>query len=82
MKINLSKEMIEKIKKSCAISFGIVYDLHEKEECIKDTIAVGQTEIQEKDAILKEVEKAIQDACDINTLLVELVEQINSELCE
>ena len=55
MEINLSKEMIEKV---VYVSAGRLNDLKAKEEAVKNSIAVGETQIRRKHMQLKDIEKA------------------------
>lgn len=73
MNINLSEEMIEKIT---FVAFGRIHDLQEKEKAIKDSIAVGKTQIARKQNLLKTLKKAKEDANDVHSLFLELLNQI------
>lgn len=70
MEINLSEEMIEKI--TC-VAFGRIHDLSEKEKAIKDSIAVGETQIKRKHMHLKEIEDAKADAKEVYNLFFEMM---------
>lgn len=76
MEINLSNEMIEKI--TCVV-FGRLQDLKEKEENTKQWMAVGKTQIARKHLLLNEIEKAKEDAEEVHSLFLELLEQINNK---
>lgn len=74
MQINLSIEMIEKI---VCVSAGRLSDLKSKEEAVKNSMAVGETQIRRKHMQLKDIEKAIADAEEVHTLFLELLEQVD-----
>ena len=75
MEINLSEEMIEKI--TC-VSFGRLSDLKAKEEAVKNSMAVGETQIRRKHMQLKDIEKAKADAEEVHALFLELLEEVES----
>lgn len=76
MEINLSAEMIEKIT---YVSAGRLSDLKAKEEVVKNSMAVGQTQIRRKHMQLKDIEKAKVDAEEVNALFLELLEEVESK---
>ena len=76
MEINLSTEMIEKIT---YVSAGRLSDLKAKEEAVKNSMAVGQTQIRRKHKQLKEIEKAKADAEEVHALFLELLEEVESK---
>ena len=65
MEINLSEEMIEKIT---YVSAGRLSDLKAKEEAVKNSMAVGETQIRRKRMQLKDIEKAKTDAGEVHAL--------------
>lgn len=75
MKINLSVEMIEKIT---FVSAGRISDLKAKEEAVKNSMAVGETQIRRKHMQLKDIEKAKADAEEVHALFLELLEEVES----
>ena len=75
MEINLSTEMIEKI---AYISAGRISDLKVKEKAVKDSMAVGETQIRRKHMQLKDIEKAKADAEEVHALFLELLEEVES----
>ena len=75
MEINLSKEMIEKV---VYVSAGRLNDLKAKEEAVKNSIAVGETQIRRKHMQLKDIEKAKADAEEVHALFLELLEEVES----
>lgn len=76
MKIILSPETIEKI--TC-VSAGRLSDLKEKEEAVKNSIAVGETQIRRKHMQLNDIEKAKADAEEVHALFLELLEEVESK---
>lgn len=76
MRINLSTEMIEKIT---YVSAGRLSDLKAKEEFVKNSISVGETQIRRKHMQLKDIEKAKVDAEEVHALFLELLEEIESK---
>lgn len=72
MQINLSDEMIRKI---VYVSAARLMDLRIKQNNIKDSFAVGETQIKRKQMQLKDIEKAKSDAEDVYTLFLELLEE-------
>lgn len=72
MEINLSEEMIEKI---ACVANGRINDLKSKEKLIKDSMAVGETQIRRKHMQLKDIEKAKADAEEVHDLFLELLEE-------
>lgn len=74
MEINLSEEMIEKI---ACVANGRINDLKSKEKLIKDSMAVGDTQIRRKHMQLKDIEKAKADAEEVHDLFLELLEEIS-----
>ena len=76
MEINLSAEMIEKIT---FVSAGRLSDLKAKEEAVKNSMAVGETQIRRKHMQLKDIEKAKSDAEEVHTLFLELLEEVESK---
>ena len=76
MNINLSTEMIEKI---ACMSARRLSDLDEKEKLVKESIAVGNTQIKRKHIQLKDIEKAKEDAEEVHTLFLELLEAVESK---
>ena len=76
MEINLSAEMIEKIT---YVSAGRLSDLKTKEEVVKNSMAVGQTQIRRKHMQLKDIEKAKVDAEEVHALFLELLEEVESK---
>ena len=76
MEINLSKEMIEKV---VYVSAGRLNDLKAKEEAVKNSIAVGETQIRRKHMQLKDIEKAKSDAEEVHALFLELLEEVESK---
>lgn len=74
MEINLSVEMIEKI--TC-VSAGRLSDLKEKEDAVKNSMAVGETQIRRKYMQLQDIEKAKADAKEVHDLFLEMLEYIN-----
>lgn len=75
MEINLSAEMIEKIT---YVSAGRLNDLKEKEEAVKNSIWVGETQIRRKHMWLKDIEKAKAEAEEVHALFLELLEEVES----
>ena len=75
MEINLSEEMIEKIT---YVSAGRLSDLKAKEEAVKNSMAVGETQIRRKHMQLKDIEKAKADAEEVHALFLELLEEVES----
>lgn len=75
MEINLSVEMIEKIT---FVSAGRISDLKAKEEAVKNSLAVGETQIRRKRMQLKDIEKAKADAEEVHALFLELLEEVES----
>ena len=75
MEINLSVEMIEKIT---FVSAGRISDLKAKEEAVKNSMAVGETQIRRKHMQLKDIEKAKADAEEVHALFLELLEEVES----
>lgn len=73
MEINFSNEMIEKIT---FISAGRISDLKEKEEIIKNSMAVGKTQIRRKHMQLKDIKKAMEDAEEVHDMFLELLKEI------
>ena len=73
MEINLSTEMIEKI---AYVSAGRISDLKAKEEAVKNSMAVGETQIKRKHMQLKDIEKAKEDAKEVHALFLELLEEV------
>lgn len=76
MEINLSTEMIEKI---AYVSAGRISDLKAKEEAVKNSMAVGETQIRRKHMQLKDIEKAKADAEEVHALFLELLEEVESK---
>lgn len=76
MEINLSTEMIEKIT---FVTAGRISDLKAKEEAVKNSMAVGETQIRRKHMQLKDIEKAEADAEEVHTLFLELLEEVESK---
>lgn len=76
MEINLSAEMIEKI---AFVSAGRLSDLKAKEESVKNSMAVGQTQIRRKHMQLKDIEKAKADAEEVHALFLELLEEVENK---
>lgn len=76
MEINLSTEMIEKIT---YVSAGRLSDLKAKEEAVKNSMAVGETQIRRKHMQLKDIEKAKEDAGEVHALFLELLEEVESK---
>ena len=76
MEINLSEEMIEKI--TC-VSAGRLSDLKAKEEAVKNSMAVGETQIRRKHMQLKDIEKAKADAEEVHALFLELLEEVENK---
>ena len=76
MEINLSEEMIEKIT---YVSAGRLSDLKAKEEAVKNSMAVGETQIRRKRMQLKDIEKAKTDAEEVHALFLELLEEVESK---
>lgn len=76
MEINLSTEMIEKI---AYVSAGRISDLKAKEEAVKNSMAVGETQIRRKHMQLKDIEKAKADAEEVHTLFLDLLEEVESK---
>lgn len=72
MEINLSNEMIYKI--TC-VAFSNIQALKEKEEQVKNSMAVGERQIARKYLLLKDIEKAKADAEEIHTLFSEMLEE-------
>ena len=75
MEINLSAEMIEKI---AFVSAGRLSDLKAKEEAVKNSMAVGQTQIRRKHMQLKDIEKAKADAEEVHALFLDLLKAIEN----
>ena len=75
MEINLSVEIIEKIT---FVSAGRISDLKEKEDAVKNSMAVGETQIRRKHMQLKDIEKAKADAEEVHALFLELLEEVES----
>ena len=75
MEINLSAEMIEKIT---YVSAGRLSDLKAKEEAVKNSMAVGQTQIRRKHMQLKDIEKAKADAEEVHALFLDLLKAIEN----
>ena len=75
MEINLSEEMIEKIT---YVSAGRLSDLKAKEEAVKNSMAVGETQIRRKHMQLKDIEKAKSDAEKVHALFLDLLEEVES----
>ena len=75
MEINLSIEMIEKI--TC-VSAGRISDLKAKEEAVKNSVAVGKTQIRRKHMQLKDIEKAKADAEEVHALFLDLLKAIEN----
>ena len=75
MEINLSVEMIEKIT---FVSAGRISDLKAKEDAVKNSMAVGETQIRRKHMQLKDIEKAKADAEEVHALFLELLEEVES----
>ena len=73
MEINLSEEMIEKIT---LVSAGRLSDLKEREETVKNSMAVGKTQIRRKHMWLKDIEKAKADAEEVQALFWELWKEV------
>ena len=76
MEINLSAEMIEKI---AYVSAGRISDLKVKEKAVKDSMAVGETQIRRKHMQLKDIEKAKADAEEVHALFLELLEEVENQ---
>ena len=76
MEINLSEEMIEKI--TC-VSAGRLSDLKAKEEAVKNSMAVGETQIRRKRMQLKDIEKAISEAKEVHALFLDSLEEVESK---
>ena len=76
MEINLSAEMIEKIT---FVSAGRISDLKAKEEAVKNSMAVGETQIRRKHMQLKDIEKAKSDAEEVHALFLEMFEEVESK---
>ena len=76
MTINLSDEMIEKI--TC-MATGRLHDLNAKENAVKNSIAVGETQIRRKRIQLKDIEKAKADADEVHDLFLGLLEEIKNK---
>lgn len=76
MEIHLSTEMIEKI---AFVSAGRLSDLKAKEEAVKNSMAVGQTQIRRKHMQLKDIEKSKADAEEVHALFLELLEEVESK---
>ena len=76
MNINLSAEMIEKI---AYVSAGRISDLKVKEKAVKDSMAVGETQIRRKHMQLKDIEKTKADAEEVHTLFLDLLEEVESK---
>ena len=76
MEINLSVEMIEKIT---FVSAGRISDLKAKEDAVKNSMAVGETQIRRKHMQLKDIEKAKADAEEVHALFLKLLEEIESK---
>ena len=75
MEINLSVEMIEKIT---FVSAGRISDLKAKEDAVKNSMAVGETQIRRKHMQLKDIEKAKADAEEVHALFLELLEEVEN----
>ena len=75
MEINLSEEMIEKIT---YVSVGRLSDLKAKEEAVKNSMAVGETQIRRKRMQLKDIEKAKADAEEVHALFLDLLAEVES----
>lgn len=75
MQINLSDEMIEKI--TC-VAAGRLGDLKAKEKAVKDSMAVGETQIRRKHIQLNDIKKATTDAEEVHALFLELLDQIEN----
>ena len=75
MEINLSEEMIEKIT---YVSAGRLSDLKAKEEAVKNSMAVGETQIRRKHMQLKDIEKAKADAEEVHALFLDLLKAIEN----
>lgn len=73
MEIKLSAEMIEKI---CCVAFGRIHDLEEKEKIVKESMAVGKVNINKKHIQLKDIQKSKEDAEDIYSLFLEVLNEI------
>ena len=76
MEINLSVEMIEKIT---FVSAGRISDLKAKEDAVKNSMAVGETQIRRKHMQLKDIEKAKADAEEVHALFLEMLEEVESK---
>ena len=76
MEINLSTEMIEKIT---YVSAGRLSDLKAKEEAVKNSMAVGETQIRRKRMQLKDIKKAISEAKEVHALFLDLLEEVESK---
>lgn len=75
MEINLSAEMIEKIT---FVSAGRISNLKAKEEAVKNSMAVGETQIKRKHMQLKDIEKAKADAEEVHALFLDLLKAIEN----
>lgn len=76
MQINLSDEMIYKI--TC-VSFGRLQALREKEDAVKNSIAVGKRQIARKHILLNDIEKAKADAEDVRALFLGLLRELEGD---
>lgn len=72
MEINLSTEMIYKI--TC-VAFSNLQALKEKEEAVKNSMAVGERQIARKHLLLKDIEKAKEDAKEVHELFSGMLEE-------
>lgn len=69
MEVNLSMEMIEKITK---VAFGRIHDLKQKRSETEERLAVGDCNIRRKHLLLKEIDRAIEDAEDVHELFLSM----------
>ena len=76
MEINLSNEMIEKI--TC-VAFGRLQALKKEEEAVKESMAVGERAIARMHLLLKDIERAKEDAKEVHSLFAELLEQVEAQ---
>ena len=71
MTINLSEEMIEKI--TC-VSFGRVRELERKIKEVDEMKENTQREIAKKTIYLKDLNKALEDAKEVHSMFLEMLE--------
>ena len=67
------------VKGTLDIDISRLSDLKEREETVKNSMAVGETQIRRKHMWLKDIEKAKADAEEVHALFLKLLEEVESK---